>query len=51
MHVPELNRMGAKIYTSGNLSYRRSSNLNGAELWPLIYELQWARRSNCNNHT
>ena len=33
MHVPELNRMGAKIYTSGNLSYIEGpQNLNGAEV-------------------
>ena len=33
MHVPELNRMGAKIYTSGNLSYIDGpQNLNGAEV-------------------
>ena len=33
MHVPELNRMGAKIYTSGNLSYIEGpKNLNGAEV-------------------
>ena len=33
MHVPELNRMGAKINTSGNLSYIEGpQNLNGAEV-------------------
>ena len=33
MHVPELNRMGAKINTSGNLSYINGpQNLNGAEV-------------------
>ena len=33
MHVSELNRMGAKIYTSGNLSYIDGpQNLNGAEV-------------------
>jgi len=33
MHVPELNRMGAKIYTSGNLSHIEGpQNLNGAEV-------------------
>ena len=33
MHVPELNRMGAKIYTSGNLSFIEGpQNLNGAEV-------------------
>ena len=33
MHIPELNRMGAKINTSGNLSYIEGpQNLNGAEV-------------------
>ena len=33
MHVPELNRMGAKINTLGNLSYIEGpQNLNGAEV-------------------
>ena len=33
MHVPELNRMGAKINTLGNLSYVEGpQNLNGAEV-------------------
>ncbi len=33
MHVPELNRMGAKINTLGNLSYIKGpQNLNGAEV-------------------
>ncbi len=33
MHVPELNRMGAKINISGNLSYIKGpQNLNGAEV-------------------
>ena len=33
MHVPELRRMGAKINTSGNLSYINGpQNLNGAEV-------------------
>ena len=33
MHVPELNRMGAKINTSGNFSYIEGpQNLNGAEV-------------------
>tara|TARA_S200000501_G_C20830130_1_gene746814 strand:+ start:728 stop:1990 length:1263 start_codon:yes stop_codon:yes gene_type:complete len=33
MHVPELNRMGAKINTSGNLSHIEGpQNLNGAEV-------------------
>ena len=41
MHVPELNRMGAKINTLGNLSYVEGpQNLMVQRLWLLTYELQ-----------